>query len=212
MVTWAWFAIVISMFTGILSDDRFFSDLTGMRPMAWLMMGSIAATVAGSFRRERESGVLELLLVTPMTTRQIIGGRLRGLWGQFLPAAVVLLLIWGYFAKLYDYWDEFPRIFFFFGTFLTLPIIGLYFSVRSRSFVAAFLWTLFFGLLVPRLLERLVMYMASLFMTWPFDDFDFELGCRPGAVFFQLAFAAWCGVLLVRRLKRRDFPVERALA
>ena len=43
---------------------------------------------SGSFRRERETGVLELLLVAPLSTHQIVWGRLRAIWGQFAPAAV----------------------------------------------------------------------------------------------------------------------------
>ena len=49
---------------------------------------------------ERESGVLELLLVSPLGEKQIIAGRLSGLWGQFAPAAVLLLAIWAYFFDL----------------------------------------------------------------------------------------------------------------
>ena len=68
--------------------------------MGWLLAISMAASAAGSFRRERETGVLELLLVSPLTTRQIISGRLFGLWGQFLPSIVTLLGIWAYFARI----------------------------------------------------------------------------------------------------------------
>jgi len=48
--------------------------------LAWLVAGSMAASAAGSFRRERESGMLELLLVSPVGEQRIISGRLRGLW------------------------------------------------------------------------------------------------------------------------------------
>jgi len=210
LVTWSWFAIIISMYSAVLSDNNFFRKSSVMQTtMAWLLMGSIGAAVAGSFRRERESGVLELLLVTPMTTVQIIGGRLRGLWGQFLPAVAVLLLIWGYFAKIFGDWDEFPKIFFFTGTFLTLPIIGLYFSVSSRSFIGAFLLTLIFSLFLPRVLERL---LAATMIPFTGPEFDPSLGCRPGAVFFQLVFAVWLGALLYGRLQRRNFPMERVMA
>src|SRR5581483_5796418 len=68
--------------------------------MAWLLLGSLAMTAAGSFRRERESGVLELLLVSPLNEKQIIGGRLRGLWAQFLPAFVLLLGVGMYFDSV----------------------------------------------------------------------------------------------------------------
>ena len=49
-------------------------------------------TFAGvnSFAEEKRSGALELILVTPIPINQIILGRVRGVWEQFLPAALIL--------------------------------------------------------------------------------------------------------------------------
>jgi hypothetical protein len=58
-----------------------------------IMVIGIGFAAVGSFRRELESGALELLLVTPLTPRQLVMGRLRGLFVQFLPAFVALLLV-----------------------------------------------------------------------------------------------------------------------
>src|SRR5207245_11135246 len=102
-----------------------------------------------SFRRERESGVLELLLVSPVGEREIIFGRLRGLWGQFLPAFGLLLAIWCYFISIFPGRSDAEPIFFCANTFLTLPVIGLYFSLGCRNFLTAFLSTLATGLLMP---------------------------------------------------------------
>jgi hypothetical protein len=46
------------------------------------------------FLTEKKSGALELLLVTPISVHQIIFGRVWGLWKQFFPAALTLLLLW----------------------------------------------------------------------------------------------------------------------
>ena len=54
-----------------------------------LLMGGVAMAAAGSFRRKRENGVLELLLVSPMGVWEIIAGRLRTLWNKFFPASGV---------------------------------------------------------------------------------------------------------------------------
>ena len=87
LVTWGWFAVMISIYSAAFSNTDVSHSLDNIqRFMGWLLLGVIAVTAAGSFRRERETGVMELLLVSPMSVRQIIGGRLRGLWGQFLPA------------------------------------------------------------------------------------------------------------------------------
>ncbi|MCL5098554.1 MAG: hypothetical protein M1608_13700 [Candidatus Omnitrophica bacterium] len=41
--------------------------------------------------------MLELLLVTPITERQIISGRLRGIWSQLVPSVLIYncLMRWG---------------------------------------------------------------------------------------------------------------------
>lgn len=210
LITWSWFAVIISVYSAVISDNNFFRHSSDMQTaMAWLLMGSMAASVAGSFRRERENGVLELLLVAPMTTAQIVGGRLRGLWGQFLPSIVVLLFIWAYFANIFQDWNEYPKLFYFAGTYLTLPIIGLYFSVRCRSYLAAFLGTVLCSLFLPRVIERALAALSLLGSNAPLE---LSLGCRPNAIVIECLFAAGFGLALYRRLERRNFPVERAPA
>lgn len=209
LVTWTWFAIVISLYSAIFTDRNFFRNFSGMQmTMAWLIMGSIAASAAGSFRRERESGVLELLLVTPLSAAHIIGGRLRGLWGQFLPAVATLLVIWMYFQSIFRRYDELGKILFFGATFFTLPVLGLYFSLLCRSFIAAFLATLATGLLLPMLLERLaaLWWWANVITNQRFDP---SFGARPGAVIFQAGLAVGLLYAMRRRLEGRQFPLER---
>ena len=100
LVTWSWLAIMISLLSvgvGEVSpgwSGRGFARMEGF--LAWLLAGSVAMTAAGSFRRERETGVLELLLVSPLRVSNIISGRLRGIWGQFVPAIGLLLISWLY--------------------------------------------------------------------------------------------------------------------
>lgn len=209
LVTWTWFAIVISLYSAIFTDRSFFRNFSGMQmTLAWLMMGSIAASAAGSFRRERESGVLELLLVTPLSSAHIIGGRLRGLWGQFLPAVAALLIIWVYFQSIFRRYDDLGKILFFGVTFFTLPIVGLYFSLLCRSFITAFLATLAVGLLLPVLLDRLAAFLwwTSANTSVPFDP---SFGARPGAVLFQAGLAVGLFYATRSRLERRHFPLER---
>ena len=101
LLTWGWFAVIVSIYSAVLTDPGFFQRTTvPQNLMAWLLVLSMAISTAGSFRRERESGVLELLLVSPVGERTIISGRLRGLWSQFLPAFGLLLAVWYYLAKI----------------------------------------------------------------------------------------------------------------
>ena len=99
LVTWGWFAVMISIYSAAFSNSDVNRSLDILQKfMAWLLLGIVAVSAAGSFQRERETGMLELLLVSPMRIGQIIGGRLRGLWGQFLPALLLLLGIWAFLS------------------------------------------------------------------------------------------------------------------
>jgi len=201
LVTWGWFAVVISLYTAFLTDRNFFRWFRGIQDtMAWLLVGSLAMSAAGSFRRERETGVLELLLVSPLRESDIISGRLRGLWGQFLPAFGLLLGLWAYFDHLFrDTYDS-GAISFHAITFLTLPVIGLYYSLRCRNFLTAFMATLLFGLLAP-------VVLAAFFRSalWPWTSGRWEMGLSGGTSLVQMIFAAVCWTALYRRLKARAF-------
>src|SRR5207302_951997 len=113
LITWGWFGVIVSLLSATITERNFFSgdDVIEIL-LACLLIGSLAMTAAGSFRRERESGVLELLLVSPVGEREIIFGRLRGLWGQFLPAFGLLLAIWCYFISIFPNRTDAEPIFF----------------------------------------------------------------------------------------------------
>jgi len=122
-----------------------------------LLIFSIGLSASGSFRRERELGVMELLLVTPLSVGQIICGRLRGLWSQFLPAVLLLMAMWLYLVSgrgLGDAWEDDLMAGGFFAwllgvSLLTLPVTGLYFSLRCRHYIVALFMTLLVGEVLP---------------------------------------------------------------
>lgn len=174
--------------------------------MALLLAGSMAASAAGSFRRERETGVLELLLVSPLTTGQIIGGRLRGLWGQFVPSIVMLFGIWLYFASVFPYAGVFLNVWSFLVTFAVVPVIGLYFSVRCKSFISAFLFTLAFVFVLPLGFVLLVRFAAWLSST---SNSFFDGGDDPATQiwFFQLVLGGFLLRRLHHKLATRSFPL-----
>lgn len=211
MVTWAWFAVIISLYSVALTDNNFFRNSEVIQNVVgWLLALSMAVTAAGSFRRERETGVLELLLVSPLSARQIINGRLRGLWGQFLPSILTLLGIWIYFMTLLrgayfsgENWG-YGDIWSFAVMFWVTPVIGLYFSVRCRHYLVALVLTIGFGMVLPILLSSLGQALSSR------AGFDWEHG-RQAAWFFQIIIAVYLNVALHRKLERRQFPLERTL-
>lgn len=208
LVMWGWLAVVISLYSGVLTDRRFFGAYSRIQEaMAWLLAGSIAMSAAGSFRRERETGVLELLLVSPLKEGQIISGRLRGLWGQFLPAFSLLMGLWVYFASLLPGESQADAILFHLILFLCLPVIGLYFSVRCRGFVSAFVATLGLGLFAPVFLPELARFFSYLFSLAPPGQQRFSSG---QAMVLELVVGAVCWSALHSRLKGRRFPLLRS--
>jgi ABC-type transport system involved in multi-copper enzyme maturation permease subunit len=148
---WAWLAVVTSIYVTLFSGIRF-TPMTyeGLQTfIAWSLAISLALTAAGSFRRERETGVLELLLVSPTSSWQILSGRVRGLWSQFLPALALLFGVWLFLFTFDNSRPSFGRLFFYATVLLTVPVIGLYFSLAKRGFLSAALWTLAVACLLP---------------------------------------------------------------
>lgn len=162
LVTWSWLAVMISllswMLAGVGTHNR--DEITGiLTVLGWLLVGNVALTAAGSLRRERETGVIELLLVSPLSPEQIIGGRLRGIAGQFLPAAALLFGSWlwllhalkGVFLDPDAIAYSILQVWFFVVALLTVSVVGLYFSLRCRMFVVALFWTAVAGVVAPSL-------------------------------------------------------------
>jgi hypothetical protein len=157
--TWSWCAVLVSFYSLIFGAGVFGKELLTMHVvLASLLSLNMAFSSSGSFRREREMGALELLLVSPLSVRQIIRGRLRGIRDQFLPAILLLLALWLYvFIDLAGHWTGdleawFGFFCFFVITFLTLPLIGLYFSLRFQNFFVAAFCTLGVVFVMPWLL------------------------------------------------------------
>jgi hypothetical protein len=188
MVKWGW-CLTIIVVEIIFSTN--YDDLYGAQAgLALILLLGLTFSATGSFREELETGAFELLLVTPLRERQIIIGRLRGLWQQFLPAifvygagSIYLASGWHDQSRAREAWLAFAGIM---TSFCTLPLIGLYFSVLRWNFFAAWLVACTIGI-APAWLGRV-----------------FGVGWGSITVLqFGVAFAA--AVLLERRLKNREF-------
>jgi len=188
LVIWSWLAVVISIYSYMLVNFSLFHR--GFEPLqvflSWLLVGSMAGSAAGSFRRERDTGVLELLLVAPLRESQLIGGRLRALWVRFLPSIALLCGVWIYVSTFLP--ASLLTMGVFLVAFLTVPIIGLYYSLAIPSFLGALLRTLGVAMIVP--------------------VFASHLGFSAVGPAWQLAAAAVCAIQLHSRLKRRSFPLQ----
>jgi ABC-type transport system involved in multi-copper enzyme maturation permease subunit len=215
LVTWGWFAVVVSLYSAVSTDRNFLRGYSGLQQgIAWLMAGSMAITAAGSFRRERDTGVMELLLVSSLSERKIVWGRLRGLWGQFIPAASLLFGVWIYFGNLLPDTRSTGMFWLYGCTFLTLPVIGLYYSLSCRNLITGFLATLSIGIFMPLALSFLgtrTLWLIS--MTNSFGVYYQPPGASDFAGWAglcQLVTAACCGQFLLMRLKQRSFPLVKS--
>jgi ABC-type transport system involved in multi-copper enzyme maturation permease subunit len=223
IVMWGWLAVMVSLYSTLLTGRASFYVIYSLQNfMAWLLLTGLAASAAGSFQRERESGVMELLLVSPISEAKIIWGRVRGLWGQFLPAMVLLLATWFYLNRwLPERFNRFAWLQFFCVGFLTLPVIGLYHSLRRKSFISAFLMTLFTGLCVPLALAVLLGMLLNpgfvssglyiKYMAYPGPLARTRLLLTPGWYpnLIQFILAAVYAFRLSRTLRDRNFAFTR---
>ncbi len=142
MGSWIWFSIMISFATTLAyGTSAGYGGFGYFGSLMWMLLVSMAYVAAGSFRRERETGALELILVTPLSERQIIFGRLHGLWTQFLPTFAIWIVMLLYLSVAVGNWQYF-NVLEFAVLYIVVPVVGLYFSLRTRLILLAWLTTL----------------------------------------------------------------------
>jgi ABC-type transport system involved in multi-copper enzyme maturation permease subunit len=209
LVVWSWFAIVMCAYSSLFANLTLYQHAFGtvQTLLASILALSIAASAAGSFRRERESGVLELLLVAPLREWQIIAGRVRGLWAQFIPASVLLCGVWLYCATFLPVDSQFMSVVLYVVTFLTLPAVGLYFSLTRGGFIAALLWTLFLQFVIPAALVQALPFLLDALPGLSGPDAPF-LASWLVTMLFQVLLALLLSWRLHQNLKRRKFAFE----
>lgn len=95
LTKWGWCLAALGVECLLVLDPIFDGLVTGQYVLAAVLLGALAFNASSSFHQEVESGAFELLLVTPLRESQIIWGRLRGVWAQFLPSIGLLLFVFG---------------------------------------------------------------------------------------------------------------------
>ncbi|MDB6109029.1 MAG: hypothetical protein JWR69_779 [Pedosphaera sp.] len=192
LTKWGWFIIILFAELIVVPGRlEFQAWLTAI-----LALGAALSAVS-SFRRERQTGMLEILLVTPLSARQLILGRLFGICAHFIPAATVLIACWPASVTLN------PREF---ATgqfawiipnpiaFLALIIVGLYVSLLPINFLIGWLITFTLAFLAPAICTViLTRHNANALLT---------LSITSGYQGF-LAIIAW--LLLHRNIQQRQF-------
>ena len=152
---WGWFGVIVGVESFLIAD---FWDFADVQPWIILvLLCGLAFAAAGSFRKERENGALELLLVCPLTVTQIMWGRLRGIWAQFLPSSALLALCLYVGVEMQPSYSDDDRhhLYWFYivlaTAFAVLPILGLFLSLHTVNFIPAWLWTMALGIGLPLL-------------------------------------------------------------
>jgi ABC-type transport system involved in multi-copper enzyme maturation permease subunit len=224
LIMWSLLAVMVSFYSVLLGQTGFTRSLNSLQYfLGWLTLGSLAMSAAGSFRRERESGVLELLLVSPLKEWEIIKGRVRGLWAQYAPAMALFVFVWLYVATLTTRGEGvLGPVIYFSATFVLLPIVGLYFSLAKDGFIGALVGTVLiagiFPFIVPRLLELAVMLLAflvgmDLSVAWARALLRYEWVNVPLFLTLTVQFAlAWrFAHRLHSNLRQRRFKLDRKM-
>ena len=203
-VKWLLCIVVVAAESFAVPKSLDWSPMLQSLSIGLLLVSALIAS--SSFRRERESGAMELLLVAPLSPAQIVLGRLAGCWMQLLPAALILivssLMLESWVTSIPFLWDRpalIPSLLFYVGAGLVLPLVGLYFSMWRIKPVSAFVLTTFVGLVLPWLAMHWP--RESDFGTqslWPL--FRFVLG--------QILLATFAGLLLYRKLASRKFVLR----
>jgi hypothetical protein len=197
LTKWGWFGIALLAVLIELVD----ADSLGVHFRHFLITGALTLGVAfsasGSFRREHQTGLLEQLLVTPLSVRQILGGRLWGMFGHYLPALAALWFGWTGIRLLNPKLQAndimsamFPNPM----TIMALMITGLYLSLVRVNFFLAWVLTWVAAFAFP----------VTAMIAWP--SFAMNQALAIGiALAFQAALAAVLWLLIQRQVRQRSF-------
>jgi len=216
LVIWSWFAVMISVYSLVLTNPVYLTrNLNGVHIfMGWVLLLSMAVNASTSFRRERENGALELLLVSPLTEAQIISGRLRGIWGQFIPSMALLLGGWIYltlaFSRSSNLFTLVTTVAFFVTGFISVPMIGIYYSLLFRNFLTSLITTVLVALVMPSILGSTIILIVQLVLPSPLASslFTLAIGYLFHPCLVQLVVAGWKRHCLHERLVNRRFATE----
>jgi ABC-type transport system involved in multi-copper enzyme maturation permease subunit len=166
--------------------------LTGQILLGLAYLLSVVFAAAASWRQERRTGLWELILISPLTPWQLVGGRARGLYSQFLAGLLAWLgCLW--FCSPPGTFDEsgFALGLFGLGAFLVVPLVGQDSAVNIRGFWPAWLTTSAAVVLTPG-----IVFLISLQEGW-------VLLILVGLM--HLGLAAVCGFGLQRQFSERRF-------
>jgi len=200
LTKWGWFLAVLVAELVVMGswepreapDSRFFLP-------AGLGL-AISFSAVGSFRREYETGLLELLLVTPLSVRQLLRGRIWGICCHYFPAiSVFLVLAWGDYVLNQRAYPTTHLVWPFLLAFFSMTILGLYFSLSQLNFFLGWLFTWALAFLIPINATLALLSADGLPRITAFG--------LPMAFQTAIGLIAW--ILLERRIRLRTFVTRK---
>ncbi|MBI1177977.1 hypothetical protein GC207_11140 [bacterium] len=173
LLKWGWFLALAVAASLVLSDSVNYAWglPNALRWLGMVLLANIAYTAGSCFRHDLESGTMELLLVSSLSDRLILKGRIAGVAGQYLPSLVLLLVIW--FTIFFDlpgqYFTIRGQLHWFEPVIFTTAAIALLYrgareSLRRRAPGWTWLLTLFHGIILPGLVAVLVTAISAFFV------------------------------------------------
>jgi ABC-type transport system involved in cytochrome c biogenesis permease component len=147
---WGWCAVmIIGVCTG-----RF--DVEVLKLLSAIVIAGLAFSAVLSFRRERDAGMLELVLVSPLEPGKIILGGAAALLGQVLPAAVVLVVTLFLGSGANE--DPLYALLLFGSTCVLVAFLGMYLSMRMPGTLPPWLICCA-AALGPLILARIILHV-----------------------------------------------------
>lgn len=211
LIKWGWcllIVVVCSLATRNVDD--------WLEMLKVFVMLSMAFCAVSSFQREKETGALELLLVTPLRERQIILGRLGGVWSQFFPAFLLSTALWLYMesALMRGYNREASILMSLLRdtlNFAFMPVVGLYYAMRMKNVVAAWLVTCGLWWVLPAVLGWGLTWIGRKIFGYGLYSIvsNYYLTSRITEFIFLTGIAVLAACRLHRWLKQRSFALGR---
>jgi ABC-type Na+ efflux pump permease subunit len=203
LTKWGWLvALLVVEFVALTNFESNSGLIRQPLVISALSLG-VAFSAVGSFRREQATGLLELLLVTPLSVRQLLGGRVWGICCHYLPALAVVWVGWIGDRFLNPNLRTDPLMAAVSPnplTFVLLVVIGLYLSLGRLNFFLAWLLTWIIAFVAP-ILGRV--------------GLDRFAGAGPMVAFglpliFQAGLAALMWSLLLSKVHDREFAAGKS--
>jgi hypothetical protein len=198
LTKWGWFLLVVAAELAVSPDWDSIRVADAQCIFAAVLGLGVAFSAVGSFRRERQTGLLEVLLVTPLSAAQLLRGRLWGIFCHYFPSLAVLMAWWaaiqlmerqGYQPSLLI--SIFPSPL----AFVAVSVLGLYLSLRKLNFFVAWLASWVGAMLLPALA------LAAIGSNTPISSIT--AGVISSAMQFGLAVMVW--PLLESDMRLRTF-------